>query len=60
MAVNELEANEAPDRVRDRAVGRWENEGESFTGLHQHKPPTVVNDSGDAEAGNLRVRLIAR
>ena len=43
----------------DRAIGRWENEGGSLTGLHQHTSPTVVGEIGDAEDGNLRVRLIA-
>lgn len=27
--------------------------------LDQHRPPTVAGETGDAEAGNLRVRLIA-
>lgn len=59
MAVYEVETDGARAKAHDRAVGRWENEGGSFTGLCQHLPPTVVGDIGDAEAGNLRVRLIA-
>lgn len=59
MAVYEFESGDARARVHDRAVGRWENEGGSLVGLDQHGPPTVVGDIGDAEAGNLRVRLIA-
>ena len=58
MAV-EVESGDARARVHDRAVGRWENEGGSLTGLDQHRQPTVVGDIGDAEAANLRVRLIA-
>lgn len=46
-------------QVHDRAIGRWENEGGSFAGLHQHRRLTVAGEIGDAEAGNLRVRLIA-
>lgn len=45
--------------AHDRAIGRWENEGGAFTGLHEHRTPTVAGEIGDAEAGNLRVRLIA-
>ena len=58
MAV-EVESGDARARMHDRAVGRWENEGGFLTGLDQHRLPTVVGDIGDAEAGNLRVRLIA-
>lgn len=45
--------------AHDRAIGRWENEGGAFTGLHQHRTPTVAGEIGDAAGGNLRVRLIA-
>ena len=57
--AGEIGSGDARARMHDRAVGRWENEGGSLTGLDQHGPPTVVGEIGDAEAGNLRVRLIA-
>lgn len=59
MPIEEVQLDDARAQVHDRAIGRWENEGGSFTGLHEHQMPTVVGEIGDAEAGNLRVRLIA-
>lgn len=29
-------------QVHDRAIERWENEGGSFAGLHQHRAPLVT------------------
>lgn len=46
--------------AHERAVGRWENEGGAIAGWSHPKPtPTVAGEIGDAEAANLRVRLIA-
>jgi hypothetical protein len=59
MSIESAGIGAAVCQAHDRAVGRWENEGGSFTGLHQHQAPTVAGEIGDAEAGNLRVRLIA-
>lgn len=59
MPIEEVEFDDAWAQVHDRAIGRWENEGGSFTDLHQHQTPTVAGKIGDAEAGNLRIRLIA-
>jgi hypothetical protein len=59
MSIESAGFDAARCQAHDRAIGRWENEGGSFTGLHQHRPPTVAGEIGDAEAGNLRVRLIA-
>lgn len=43
-----------------RAIGRWENEGGSEIGWsHPTGPSTVAGEIGDAEAANIRVRLIA-
>ncbi|OZA71937.1 MAG: hypothetical protein B7X78_02330, partial [Sphingomonadales bacterium 39-62-4] len=59
MSIEGAGFDAARCQVHDRAIGRWENEGGSFAGLHQHRTPTVAGEIGDAEAGNLRVRLIA-
>lgn len=59
MSIENAGIDAARCQAHDRAVGRWENEGGSFTGLHQHPTSTVAGQIGDAEAGNLRVRLIA-
>ena len=59
MSIENAGIGAARSQVHDRAIGRWENEGGAFTGLHQHHTPTVAGEIGDAEAGNLRVRLIA-
>src|SRR3546814_17475659 len=47
------------DAAHDRAIGRWENHGGSSAGLHQQQMQTVAGEIGDAEASNLRARLIA-
>src|SRR3546814_5286191 len=47
------------DAAHDRAIGRWENDGGSSAGLHQQQMQTVAGEIGDAEASNLRARLIA-
>lgn len=59
MPGNEIGFDTERALVHDRAIGRWENEGGSITGTHPHQQGTVVGAIGDAEAGNLRVRLIA-
>lgn len=59
MSIENAGIGAARSQVHDRAIGRWENEGGAFTGLHQHQTPTVAGEIGDAEAGNLKVRLIA-
>src|SRR3546814_18116228 len=47
------------DAAHDRSIGRWENDGGSSAGLHQQQMQTVAGEIGDAEASNLRARLIA-
>ncbi len=43
-----------------RAIGRWENEGGAGADwLHLKQAATVAGEIGDAEDGNIRVRLIA-
>ncbi len=43
-----------------RAIGRWEDEGGAAAGwLHPKEAATVAGEIGDAEDGNIRVRLIA-
>lgn len=56
--------NQDIDRARsaahERAIGRWENEGGTqAASAHPKLPQTVAGEIGDAEAGNLRVRLVA-
>ena len=52
------------EEIHRRAIGRWENEGGAASAW-QHEGPepengaTVAGEIGDAEAGNIRVRLIA-
>ncbi|MEO5613171.1 MAG: hypothetical protein ABIT68_10585 [Sphingomicrobium sp.] len=51
-----------PDReeIHRRAIGRWETEGGSLDGsLHHEHGATVAGEIGDAEDGNIKVRLIA-
>ncbi len=50
-----------PDReeIHRRAIGRWETEGGSLDGLHEEHVSTVAGEIGDAEDGNIKVRLIA-
>ncbi|MBA3669248.1 MAG: hypothetical protein H0W71_04185 [Sphingomonas sp.] len=43
--------------IHRRAIVRWENEGGSLDGWE--KAATVAGEIGDAEDGNIRVRLIA-
>ena len=50
--------------IHRRAIGRWENEGGAvFAWQHEGRAPeqhaTVAGEIGDAETGNIRVRLIA-
>ena len=48
------------ERAHERAIGRWEDEGGAVRGWSHPRPdPTVVGEIGDAEAVNIRVRLIA-
>lgn len=52
------------EEIHLRVIGRWENEGGSVRAWHremyfQENPATVVGEVGDAEAANIRVRLIA-
>ena len=54
------EFDAARAEVHRRAIGRWENEGGSADNWSHPKPAaTVVGEIGDAEEGNIRVRLIA-
>ena len=58
----EVENDEfAPSRaeVHRRAIGRWENEDQSVESSSHQDLATVAGEIGDAEAGNIKVRLIA-
>lgn len=41
------------------ALGRWETEGGSLDGWLKQEHATVAGEIGDAEDGNIKVRLIA-
>lgn len=52
------------EEIRQRVIGRWENEGGATSAWHHEAPAiagaaTVAGEIGDAEAANIRVRLIA-
>ncbi len=58
ISDNELETVRA--KTLERAVARWENEGGAKDdGDPNPLPATIVGALGDAEAVNIRVRLIA-
>ena len=59
MPDNEIGFGTERALVHDRAIGRWENESASISDTYPHQQGTVAGAIGDAEAGNLRVRLIA-
>ncbi len=64
MSTEKDERPPSRDEIHRRAIRRWENEGGAVSGsLHEvpdgAKHATVVGKIGDAEAGNIRVRLIA-
>ena len=50
-----------PSRAENlpRSVGRLENEDRSVESSSQQDQPTVAGEIGDAEDGNIKVRLIA-
>ena len=52
------------EEIHRRVIGRWENEGGSVRAGRgdmqaSENPATVVGEIGDAEAANIRIRLIA-
>ena len=54
------EFDPARAEIHRRAVGRWENEGGSLDGWsNQKQAATIAGEIGDAENGNIKVRLIA-
>jgi hypothetical protein len=64
MIVKKDDARPSREVIHQRVIGRWENEGGSVSSLeHQGSPQenraTVAGEIGDAEAANIRVRLIA-
>jgi hypothetical protein len=59
MSQEHTEFDAERARAHDGAIGRWENEGGADAELDENRRLTVVGEIGDAEAGNLRVRLIA-
>ena len=60
MVGEKDEFDPARAKIHRRAIGRWENEGGSLDGWsHQDQAATVAGEIGDAEDGNIKVRLIA-
>lgn len=60
MPEEEVDISAVRSEMHRQAIGRWENEGGSLPGRRSpHVEATVVGNIGDAEAVNLRVRLIA-
>ena len=64
MAVGRDDDRLPREEIHRRVIGRWENEGGSVRIWHRttpadENPPTVAGEIGDAEAANIRVRLIA-
>lgn len=53
------EFDPARAEIHRRAIRRWENEGGSLDGRSQEQSATVAGEIGDAEDGNIKVRLIA-
>lgn len=64
MAADRDDRSTSRDEIHRRVIGRWENEG-GAPSTWQHDEPeqenyaTVAGEIGDAQAGNIRVRLIA-
>jgi len=60
MVSQKDEFDPARAEILRRAIGRWENEGGSLDGWSNHEQAApVAGEIGDAEAGNIKVRLIA-
>ena len=60
MRGDNYEFDPARAEIHRRAIGRWENEGGSLDGgSDQKQVATVAGKIGDAEDGNIKVRLIA-
>ena len=64
MTVGKDDDRLSREEIHRRVIGRWENEGGSVRTWHreipaEENPATVAGEIGDAEAANIRVRLIA-
>ena len=64
MTVGKDDGRLSRDEIHRRVIGRWENEGGSVRAWDrdmssEEKTITVAGEIGDAEAANIRVRLIA-
>jgi hypothetical protein len=64
MTAGKNDKQPSRDEIYRRVIGRWENEGGAVTSWEHEAQPeferaTVVGEIGDAEAVNIRVRLIA-
>jgi hypothetical protein len=64
MTVGKDDDRLSREEIHRRVIGRWENEGGSVHAWHreipaEENPATVAGEIGDAEAANIRVRLIA-
>lgn len=64
MTAGKNDKQPSRDEIYRRLIGRWENEGGGVTSWEHEAQPeseraTVVGEIGDAEAVNIRVRLIA-
>ena len=58
--IGDIDFDPARARILERAVARWENEGGARADPDTATSrATVVGEVGDAEAVNIRVRLIA-
>ena len=60
IAPTEIDKPSGCPAMQANAVGRWENEGgPELASPHSETRSTVAGEIGDAEEGNIRVRLIA-
>jgi hypothetical protein len=60
LMIGDIDFDPARARILERAVARWENEGGARADPDTATSrATVVGEVGDAEAVNIRVRLIA-
>lgn len=64
MTVGKEDDRLSREEIHRGVIGRWENEGGSVRAWHRQIPAeenlnAVAGEIGDAEAANIRVRLIA-
>ena len=59
MVPTEMDKPSGRAAIQASVIGRWENEGGTDASPHSETSSTVAGEIGDAEEGNIRVRLIA-